>query len=215
MADTSTPFGSIIPNAASQELRANGLLDALSPAAIYGLKNADTTGLTLGLHGGKLSINGVVTVIADQTKSMTPSSTNYVEANPTTGTVTTNTTGYTAGSWRIGRATADATGFTWQDDRFNGLRTFGLLERAFPSDANYTLTAVEADNDVLSITAGVITATRDWIVPLIPRQWTVINKTAQSVRIIGASGTGITIATGKTTIVMADGTNIVRVTADV
>lgn len=214
MSDTSTPFGSIIPNAASQELRANGLFDAISPAALYGLKNADTTGLTLGLHGGKISINGVVTVIADQTKSMTPSATNYVQANPTTGAVTTNTSGYTAGYWRIGRATADATSFTWQDDRFNGLRNFGILSRAFPSDANYTLTAAEADNDVLSITAGVITATRDWIVPLIPRQWTVINNTAQSVRIIGATGTGITIATGKTAIVMADGTNIVRVTAD-
>lgn len=215
MADTSTPFGSIIPSAASQELRANGLFDALSPSAIYGLKNADTTGLTLGLHGGKISVNGVVTVISDQTKSMTPSSTNYVQANPTTGTVTTNTTGYTPGYWRIGRATANSTGFTWQDDRFNGLRSFGLLARAFPSDANYTLTAVESDNDVLSINSGVITAARDLVVPLIPRQWTVINNTAQSVRVIGATGTGITIATLKTAIVMSDGTNIVRVTADV
>lgn len=215
MADTSTPFGSIIPNAASQELRANGLLDALSPAAIYGLKNEDTTALTLGLHGGKIPINGVVTVIADQTKSMTPSSVNYVQANPTTGSVTTNTTGYTPGYWRIGRATAGASSFTWQDDRFSGLKTFGILSLAFPSDANYTLTAAESDNDVLSINSGVITAARDLVVPLIPRQWTVINNTAQSVRVIGATGTGITISTLKTATVMSDGTNIVRVTADV
>jgi hypothetical protein len=90
-----------------------------------------------------------------------------------------------------------------------------MLIKAFPTDANYTLTQPEANVDVISITAGVITTTRDIIVPVaFPKLWTVINKTAQSVRIIGATGTGITIATLKTAIVMADGTNIVRVTAD-
>ena len=62
---------------------------------------------------------------------------------------------------------------------------------------------------------GTLTATRDIVVPLVgKRQWTVYNGTGQSLRFIGASGTGITIATGKHAIVRSDGTNIVRVTAD-
>ena len=214
MADTATPFGDIAIGQGDQVAKANALFDAVSPAAIYGLDYSATSGLVLGLHGGKVSINGVVTVISDYTGTLSASVTNYIEANPTTGAVSKNSTGYTPGFWRIGRAVASTATFTWYDDRFSSLKTFGILSRAFPSDANYTLTAAEADNEVLSVTAGVITATRDWIVPLIPRKWTVINKTAQSVRIIGATGTGITIATGKTAIVMADGTNIVRVTAD-
>lgn len=215
MADRAFPLGDISNGSGSQVARANALFDALSPIAVYGLDDTSTAGLYYGYHGGKVPVNGAVTVISDGVLALSASATNYIEATPTTGAVSKNTTGYTPGRWRIGRAVTDASSITnFYDDRFPGLRNFGLLSRAFPSDANYTLTAVEADNDVLSISAGVITATRDWIVPLIPRQWTVINKTAQSVRIIGASGTGITIATGKTAIVMADGTNIVRVTAD-
>lgn len=109
-----------------------------------------------------------------------------------------------------------ATITTWHDDRYLG---FGnqtrMLTKAFPSDANYTLTQPESDVDVINISSGVITATRDMIVPnIFPKVWTVVNGNAQSVRIIGSSGTGITIATGKAALVMADGTNVVRLTAD-
>jgi hypothetical protein len=214
MADTSTPFGTISTSQGDQVAKANGLLDAISPASAYALKYATTSGLSLGIHGGKVSINGAVTVISDYTGTLTPSATSYVEANPTTGAISKNTTAYTPGYWRIGRATAGTTTFTWQDDRFNGLKATGVLIRAFPTDANYTLTSVEADNDIISITAGVISTTRDFIVPLIPRKWTVTNNTAQSVRIIGATGTGVTIATLKTAIVYANGTNVIRATAD-
>lgn len=215
MADKAYPFGTISTGQGSQVAKANALFDAVSPMSVFGLDAALTGGLYYGYHGGKIVINGVVTRIDDGTLLLSVSATNYIEVNPTTGAISKNTTGYTPGFWRIGRAVTNTTSITgFDDDRFASRKSFGVLSRAFPSDANYTLTAVEADNDVLSIAAGVITATRDWIVPLIPRQWTVINKTAQSVRIIGATGTGITIATGKTAIVMADGTNIVRVTAD-
>ena len=214
MADSATPFGDIAIGQGDQVTKANALFDAVSPSALYGLDYGSTSGLVLGLHGGKVSINGVVTVIADYTGTLTASVTNYVEANPTTGAVSKNSTAYTPGYWRIGRGVATTTTFTWYDDRFKSLKTFGILSRAFPSDANYTLTAAEADNDVLSVTSGVITTTRDWIVPLIPREWTVTNNTAQSVRIIGATGTGVTINTGKTAKVYANGTDIIRSTAD-
>ena len=218
MSDSTTPFGTIAIGQGDQATKANALFDAAAPVAIYAKKYATTSGLTLGFHGGKISINGVVTVIADGNLAMSASTTNYVEANPSTGAISKNTTAYTPGCWRIGRAvTGTASITTWYDDRFlNFGKQTWLLTKAFPSDANYTLTQPEAEADVISITAGTITAMRDFIVPVaFPKVWVVINNTAQSVRIIGATGTGITIATTKTAMVMANGTNVIRLTADV
>lgn len=217
MADSTTPFGTVATGQGNQATKANALWDAVSPAALYAKKDSSTSGLTLGYHGGKFSLGGVVTTVVDGTVLLTASSTNYVESNPSTGAVSKSVTAYTPGYWRIGRAvTGTASITTWYDDRFPGLvPQTQLLTKAFPSDANYTLTQPEAEVDVISITAGVISTTRDFIVPItFPKVWTVINKTAQSVRIIGSSGTGITIATVKTAMVMADGTNVVRLTAD-
>lgn len=220
MSDSSTPFGTVSTGSGNQTAKANALFDALCSVAIYGLRYSATSGLNLGYHGGKIAINGVITVISDSTLALTASATNYVEVNPSTGAISKNTTAYTPGFWRIGRAVTNTTGITtggWYDDRFlNFGKQISLLTKAFPSDANYTLTAAEADVDYIKVSSGTITATRDLIVPVaFPKEWTVINGNAQSVRIIGATGTGITIATGKTAKVFADGTNIVRVTADV
>lgn len=218
MSDSSTPFGTIANGQGNQTAKANGLFDALVPVAIYAMEYANTSGLVLGYHGGKISINGVVTAIADGTVNLTSSTTNYVEANPATGAVTRSTSGYTPGYWRIGRAVTGAASITtWYDDRYVGFgQQTRMLTKAFPSDANYTLTQPEADVDVIKISAGTISTTRDFIVPVaFPKVWTVVNGTAQSVRIIGASGTGITIATTKAAMVMADGTNVIRLTADV
>jgi hypothetical protein len=217
MSDSSTPFGTVSTGQGNQTTKANSLLDAVSPVAIYGLKYATTTGLTLGWHGGKINVNGVVTTIADGTTALSASSTNYIEGNPATGAVTKNTTAYTPGFWRIGRAvTGTASITTWYDDRYLGfVKQTRMLTKAFPSDANYTLTQPEADVDVIKISAGTVTTTRDFIVPItFPKQWVVVNGTAQSVRIIGATGTGITVATTKAATVMADGTNVIRLTAD-
>lgn len=216
MSDSSSPLGTV-NTSGNQTAKANSLFDALSPIAVFGLRAAATSGLNLGFHGGKIQINGVVTTIANGVLALTASVTNYVEANPASGAVSKNTTAYTPGYWRIGRAVTGAASITtWYDDRFlNFGQQVRLLTKAFPSDANYTLTAAEADVDYIKVSSGTITTTRDLIVPVaFPKEWTVINANAQSVRVIGATGTGITIATGKAAKVFADGTNVVRVTAD-
>jgi hypothetical protein len=41
------------------------------------------------------------------------------------------------------------------------------------------------------------------------------NTTTNGVQVISTSGTGVTIAVGKRAIVECDGTNVVRITADV
>lgn len=64
---------------------------------------------------------------------------------------------------------------------------------------------------------GALTALRDVIVPTITRDWTVFANTSGGfgVRVKTASGSGVTIADGKRALVECDGTNVVRVTADV
>ena len=90
---------------------------------------------------------------------------------------------------------------------------------SFASDANKTLQPWEYQAEVLNIGSGTtLTATRNLVVPNIPDAvWHVINNAtgAQSVQVIMASGTGITIATGKAAMVRCNGTNIERMTADV
>ena len=106
-----------------------------------------------------------------------------------------------------------ATVTSYTDQRLAVPDHHGLLSKALASDANYTLTQAEARNQILQFT-GTLTATRNMVLPLTPRQWTVYNGTGQSLQFIGASGTGVTVATLKRAIIYADGTNIVRVTAD-
>jgi hypothetical protein len=90
------------------------------------------------------------------------------------------------------------------------------------SDANYTLTALNGTSDearcaVLRITSGVsLTATRNIVVPLAPKLWIVENATTggQSIQVIAASGTGVTIPNGRTYRVRCDGTNVVLADGD-
>lgn len=210
-----TILDKIVQGSISQEVKANGLFSALSPAGLYGIKDSATSGINLGLYGGIVYINGVKTSVSDSSTVLSVSTTNYVEANPSTGAVTKNTSGWTPGLWPLYTVVTGATTITsYVDYRMAQLPVTGLLQKAFPSDANYTATQAEAVNDIIQITAGVVTATRDFILPLLPKVWIVYNATAQSVRFIGATGTGITVATTKRATIYADGTNIVRVTAD-
>ena len=216
MADYATPFGTISQSGASQDVKANALFDAVSPAACYGLNGATTSGMNLGYHGGKVALAGVITTIAAGTLTLAGSSTNYIQAHPDTGAVSSNTTAFTAGYLPIATVTTNASGIVpstgFVDQRCSYVLNATLAKAL--SDANTTLNQPEAANSTLAFT-GTLTATRDVVVPLVgKRQWTVYNGTGQSLRFIGASGKGITVATLKHALVRSDGTNIVRVTAD-
>ena len=89
---------------------------------------------------------------------------------------------------------------------------------SMPSDTNISLSTADVATQILEIGSAVdLTTTRDVVIPLAARQWTVFNATTggQSIQLIGSTGTGVTIGTNKRAIIYADGTNIVRVTADV
>ena len=214
MADSTTNLDPVVAVSYSKEVQLNALMDAASPATTYGRRASTTTGLIWGYYGGKVALAGVVTTIANGTLTLTASTTNYVQAHPDTGAVSVNTSGFTAGYLPLYTIVTDASSVTsYTDQRTLALATNATLAKAL-SDANATLTQPEAANATLTFT-GTLTATRDIVVPLVgKKQYTVYNGTGQSLRFIGASGTGITVATGKHAIVRSDGTNIVRVMAD-
>jgi len=222
MADSSGSSGVpdfIAEGQSQKEVTANGYFDASSPSILFG-RRASTTGLlTWGFYGGEMLVDGGLTAISNSSVALTASATNFVEATRA-GSVSGNTAGFTAGRIPLYEVVTNATTVTSYTDRrawVQPLHVAGLLSRSMTSDANITLTAAEARNQVLRFTSTIsLTTTRDVIVPLAPQIWTVSNETtgAQSVRFIGATGTGITVANARRAIIFSDGTNIVRATAD-
>ena len=98
-----------------------------------------------------------------------------------------------------------------------------LLEQAITgvvtvnmADANYTLTSFngvtdEARNAVI-VATGTNNGVRDLIPPVLEKLYTISNQTTggYAIRVIGVSGTGVTIPNGVTTLVYCDGTNFVN-----
>ena len=219
MANSTTNLDLIATAQASKEVTANDLFDAGSPATLYGRRATSTSGLTWGFYGGDILVDGVLTEIANGTVALTASATNFVEATRA-GSLSANTTGFTAGRiplYEVVTGTATVTSYTDRRSWVQPVHVAGLLARSMTADANITLTAAEARNQVLRFTSTVsLTATRNVVLPLAPQIWVVSNETtgAQSLQFIGATGTGITVANARRAILFSDGTNIVRATAD-
>jgi hypothetical protein len=214
MADSATNLDTINSAQSQKEVTANAAFDAGSPATLFGRRASTTSGLTWGYYGGKLWIDGVLTTIANGTVALTASATNYIERTRA-GVVSKNTTGFTAGQIPLYEAVTNSTTVSSYTDRRIAETPFtGRLALAM-SDANTTLTAAQARNQILEFT-GTLTVQRNIVVPLGAQQWTVFNNTTGGfgLQVIGATGTGIVIGAGKRAITYADGTNVVRVTAD-
>lgn len=210
----------IIQAQASKEVTANDLFNAASPSMLFGRRGALCSGLNWFYYGGTMVVDGVLTAISNNAAALalSASSTNYIEATRA-GVVSKNTTAFTPGSIPLYTAiTGAATVTSYTDNRAWVLPSVdGRLALVMAADANITLTQAEANNEILQITSSVaLAATRNVVVPLAAKQWTVYNGTtgAQSLQFIGASGTGITVANGKRAIIYSDGVNVVRVTPD-
>jgi len=214
---SSTTLLDLLTTNAQQEAGANALFNASSPATLFARRESTTSGLTWGYYGGAILVAGAVSAIANGTVALSTSTTNYVEAT-NAGVVSKNTTGFTAGQIPLYTiVTGSSTVTSYTDHRVCGALLNPRVAISLPSDTNKPLTQAEARADILDISSGVsLTATRDIVLPLAEKQWTVANLTTggQSLQFIGASGTGITVANGKRAIIYADATNIVRVTPD-
>lgn len=87
----------------------NENFEAVSPAGLFGIDHANTSALDLGIFGGRLWDGSADTLLADVTKALTASATNYVEAT-TAGVVSVNTSAFTAGRIKLYTITTTASG---------------------------------------------------------------------------------------------------------
>jgi len=214
MANSTSNIDLLVQSQASKEITINAALDAASPATLYGRRQSTTSGLTWGFYGGTVRINGALTQIANGTLALTASTTNYIEANPTTGAAA-RVASFTAGYVPLYSIVTGAATVTSYTDYRIAVQTTGRLALAM-TDANTTLTQAQAANDIIEFT-GTLTAGRNIVIPLVASQYTAANNTTGgfALTFIGATGTGIAVAASKRAIVYSDGTNVVRVTADV
>ena len=205
----------IASNQSSAEVPINENFVNVLWAEVYARNPTTTTGLTWGYVGGYYVLNGVPTSVAAGTVTLT-NATNYVGLSQAGAVVVTATTPnplhvplYTVvASGGVVTSYLDTRSAKQLAHQFYGIGTQAM------GDANQTLTQALALCDTI-VTTGALTATRNLVVPLVKRRWAVRNTcTGGSIQVIGASGTGITIATVKTAIVECDGVNVLRLTAD-
>jgi len=210
MSDSTSLLTQLTTAQAGKEATVNELFNSIAVMA-FGGRRQSSSGLSWDYFGARILVDGVSTAIANGSVTLTASTTNYVESTRA-GVVSKNTSAFTPGSIALYKVvTGTATVTSYQDHRPWVKLATGKLARSIATDVNITLTHAEPLNDVLEFTSGVsLTATRDVVVPLMVKQWVVFNNTtgAQSLRLIGASGTGATIANGTWALVCCNGVNV-------
>lgn len=202
---------------ASPEVKVNDNFQNVLVAE-YGARNpVTTTGLTWGYIGGQWPINGLPTTVANGTVTLTASSTNYVglsQAGVVVNTVTTRNPLHIP-LYTVVTGAATVTSYTDTRSAAQFYRqAYGIATQAM-ADANQTIVQATALCESI-VTTGALTAQRNLVVPLVRRLWRIRNAcTGFGVQVIGASGTGIVVGAGLSAFVECDGTNVLRVTADV
>lgn len=219
MASSTSNLDLLTNGQAGHAYTANDLFNAGSPCTLFGRREKLCTGLNWYFYGGMILVNGVFTAVVNNASPLvlTASQNNYIECTDA-GVVTANTSAFTPGRIPLYLAVTNTTSVTSYTD----YRTCVLLPNVpgwkskALSDANVTLTQAEAACGILEFT-GTLSVQRNVVVPLRAQQWTVCNNTSGGfgLQFIGASGTGTVVAAGKRAIIYSDGTNVVRVTADV
>lgn len=217
--DSTSLIDSLSPSQDNQELRVNELLQSVSPAGAFARRDSTVSGLTWGFYGvPRWHINATATAKANGTIAITASATRYLSLDRALA-FSEIATAFAADKLALYKLVSSASAITsWEDHRdphHINRYLYGRVTLAM-ADANKTLSYQEAICESVELT-GALTALRDVIVPLVPRNWIVYANVTGGfgVRVIGASGTGITVADGKRAIVECDGTNVVRITADV
>lgn len=214
----STQFLDLIAVAqASKEVTANALFDAMSPAAIFGRREAGCSGLTWAYYGGWMyTTGGALQQIQNGSVTLTASANNLIEVD-NAGTVFVHTNAnFTSGRLPLYLVVTGSTSVTsWQDYRALPW-PIPLFSRAVETvtTADVTVT-LSARADYIEVT-GALTGNRNLIVPA-NGQWSIFNNTTGgfTLTVKTASGTGVAVGQTKRCILIADGTNVVRLTPDV
>jgi hypothetical protein len=201
----------ITASQANKETPIGEMFADLKWAALLSHDPTTTSGLTFGVNGGSMLVDGVLTTVADQTTLLAASSTNYVEATRA-GTVSNNATGFTAGRMALYVVATGASGITSIVDWRTWADHPGIAGRVSVAvtGADVTLSAAQARCEIINVT-GALTGNRNLIVPDGPQQWCVTNNTtgAYTLTVKTAAGAGVSVTQGKAADLLADGTNVV------
>jgi hypothetical protein len=217
MSDSTSLLTQMTTAQAGKETTVNELMNSVSGASYFG-RQQSTSGLNWDYYGlSRWHINATATIKANTTLALTASGTRFAAADRALA-VTDNATEFPADKLALYQIVTGASTITSYEDHRDPHHVNRFLYGRFAlamADANQTLTYQQAMCESMELT-GALTALRNVVVPLVPRSYTVFaNTTVFGVQVISTSGTGITVAPGKRAIVECDGTNVVRVTADV
>jgi len=141
-----------VSNQQAHAVTVNDNFEAVSPSALFGVKESLTTGLTFAYYGGIIGGFGAFSTIADGTVALTGSATNYIEAT-TAGVVSKNTSAFTAGRVPLYTAVTSASAITTLTD-------YRVLSSAFFTGgagfATLTLTRQTSDPAAPSASTGIV-----------------------------------------------------------
>lgn len=218
MADSTSKLQQLSASQAGKETTVNELLATVSPASSLARRQS-SSGLNWDYYGiDRWYVNATATTKANTTLALTASSTRYVAADRALA-VTDNATAFPADRLALYKVVTGAATVTSYEDHRDPHHMVRFMYGRFAlamADANQTLTYEHAMCESMELT-GALTALRDVIVPTVPRNWIVFANTSGGfgVRVKTSAGSGVTVADGKRAMVECDGTNVVRLTADV
>jgi len=207
---------------------ANALFDAGSPATLFSRRASLCSGLNWFYYGGVMMVDGVLTTISNNAAALalSASTTNYIEATRAwcrrirwvllADRFRSIPSSPERPRWRATRTTEPG----WYTDNRAWVAPAYLASNGSVAvtvaDVDLTV-AANADKARCSYltTTGTLTANRNVIVP---NSWQAVvfcnNSGAFTMTFKTAAGAGIVVAQGKRAILLADGTNVVRVTLD-
>jgi len=215
MSNSTITYDPILQAQSGKETTANAMFDALSPASFFGRRASTSSGLTWGYYGGTMLVDGALTQIANGTLALSASTTNYVEITRA-GVISKNTTAFTPGAIHLYTIVTGASTVTSYTD-------YRAWVQPKDQTSNVSIAVTAADvtlNDAQArcrylTTTGILTGNRNVIVP---NNWEGIvfcsNTGAFTTTFKTKSGAGIVVAQTQRALLYADGTNVVRVTAD-
>jgi hypothetical protein len=215
MSDSTTHLDTIATASAQKEIKVNEVADALSPSSAFGRRASTVSGLTWGGYGiGRWYINATATVKANWTLAITASATRYLSVNRALA-ASQVATAFDVDKLALDKIVTGAASHTSYEDHRDPHHINRFLYGRFTlamADANKTLNYEQAMCESMELT-GALTALRDVVVPLIPRDWKVFANTTggYGIRVLGASGNIVHVPDGACAIVECDGTNLLLV----
>jgi len=209
----------IAQNQGSKELTANAYFDAVSPASFMGRRESKCSGLVWGFYGGTMLVDGVLTQIylttGNQT-TLTANTTTYFELTRA-GIINKASGSFTPGNIPLYAIVTNAAAVTSYTDYRAWVQPQEITSKVSVTvtGADVTLSADQARCRYLT-TTGILTGNRSVIVP---NDWEGIvfcsNTGAFTTTFKTSGGSGIVVAQTKRACLLADGTNVVRITADI